>query len=276
MNKILFLLLLLLTEIGFAETITINKTTVDVFVSGNKNDSTVIYFPGCNGKDTFGKKYQDFHLQKIKENWNNNVNVIRIQIVDDITNGSKDGICFWDTQKATTKGVKSAEFVNSTAIIVDEWTRKQDWFNGNLHFFGFSYGGRVAMFANNLKSTKGMFKSVTGIWPICIEAQRFKANSIHTATRIYSGLNDAISEPKNCPSFYPESGSTLLIMILYDTDLHSWMTHPDLTNQRTWWPNHKLWTKSSYDKELADKTWSSWTMWAKCMEKNSNEFCNKE
>lgn len=276
MRKILFLLILLVAKISFAETVVINNTTIDVFVSGNKNDSTVIYFPGCNGQDVFGKKYQDFHLGKIKEYWNNNVNVVRVQMVDDITKGSKDGICFWNTEKAVANGVKSVEFVNKTSRIVNEWVSKQSWFNGNVHFFGFSYGGRVSMFANNLRSTKGMFKTVTGIWPICIESQRFSANQIHTPTRIYSGLNDAISEPKSCPSFYPNNGGDMLNMILYDTDLHSWMTHPDLTNQRTWWPNHKLWTKSSYDNELANRTWSSWTKWAKCMETNSNESCNKE
>lgn len=276
MRKILFIFLLLVSEISFAETITINKTTVDIFLSGNKNDSTVVYFPGCNGLDDFGKKYQDFHLEKIKTHWDNNVNILRIQMVNDITKGSKDGICFWNSKKASDNGIKSLDFVNNTAMIINQWVKEQDWFNGNIHFFGFSYGGRVAMFANNLKSTNGMFKTVTGIWPICIEAQRFTGNNIHTPTRIYSGKNDIISEPKNCPSFYPSKGKELLTMTLYDTDLHSWMTHPDFTNKRTWWPNHKLWTKSSYDKELADKTWTSWTSWAKCMEKNSTEVCNKE
>jgi dienelactone hydrolase len=275
MRKIL-LAFLLIAKLSFAETITVNGATVDVFVSGNTNDSTVVYFPGCNGRNNFGKKYQDFHLEKIKEHWNNNVNVIRIQMVNDITKNATDGICFWNSDKTTATGVKSVDFVNNTAVIIDEWVKKQTWFNGNIHFFGFSYGGRVAMFANNLRSTNGMFKTVTGIWPICIEAQRFKANTIHTPTRIYSGINDAISEPKNCPSFYPDNGNKMLNMILYDTNLHSWMTHPDLRNQRVWWPNHKLWTKNSYDEELANKTWRSWTLWAKCMEKNTNEICNKE
>ena len=275
MRKLL-LVFLLVAKLSFAETITVNGATIDVFVSGNINNSTVVYFPGCNGKDNFGKKYQDFHLEKIKEHWNNNVNVIRIQMVNDITKNTTDGICFWNSDKTTANGVKSVDFVNNTASIINEWVKTQSWFNGNIHFFGFSYGGRVAMFANNLRSTKGMFKTVTGIWPICIESQRFKANAIHTPTRIYSGVNDAISEPKNCSSFYPDNGNNMLNMILYDTDLHSWMTHPDLKNKRVWWPNHKLWTKNSYDEELANKTWQSWTLWAKCMEKNNNEICNKE
>ena len=68
-----------------AETVKVEGMTVDVFLSGNPSDPTVMYFPGCNGKDTFGAKYQDFHVQKMAKAWDGKVNIVRLQLVNDIT-----------------------------------------------------------------------------------------------------------------------------------------------------------------------------------------------
>jgi len=267
MIKLLILCLALFTNFAFAQTVNINGHTADLFLSGNKGDSTVIYFPGCNGKDAMGAKYQDFHMEKIKAQWKGKVNIVRLQLVNDLTQGAQNGSCFWDTKTANERGLNSYKFSNIIGDIATQWVPKQDWYNGNIHFFGFSYGGRVAMFVNSVRATDGAFKTVTSIWPICIEAQRFAGTTVHTPTRIYGGERDPISTPKNCPTFYQNTNSNLEL-VLYDTDKHSWMTHPTFTNQRVWWPNHKLWTESAYDAELADKTWASWTVWAKSKEIN--------
>ena len=63
MNKFLFPILSLAWSLwaflpsALAQTVKIDDMTVDLFLSGNPSDPTVMYFPGCNGKDVFGAKY---------------------------------------------------------------------------------------------------------------------------------------------------------------------------------------------------------------------------
>lgn len=249
-----------------AQTVTIDGMTADLFLSGQSSDPTVLYFPGCNGRDAFGAKYQDFHVKKIIAAWGGRVNIVRLQLVNDITNGATDGTCFWSPEKSKEAGVDSYEFAKKIGHVSKSWISKQPWFNGNLHFFGFSYGGRVSLFVNFVSATRGQFKTVTGIWPLCRKEYHINAHTPHTPTRFYSTENDPLSDIKNCRSFYPGGGGNLIEIITYPGNEHSWMTHPDLKYQRVWWPNHKIWSVSKYVEEFAEKTWSSWVEWARCME----------
>lgn len=253
-------------QAAHAQTIKIDGMTVDLFLSGNPSDPTVMYFPGCNGRDAYGARYQDFHIKKMSDAWGGKVNIVRLQLVNDITNGSTDGICFWTVEKNKQTGAESYEFGKKVGYIARNWVAKQSWFNGNLHFFGFSYGGRVALMVNFIAATKGQFKTVTGIWPLCRKEYPIKAYMPHTPTRFYATEHDPVSEISNCRSFYPDGGGDMIEIITYPGSEHSWMTHPDVKYMRVWWSNHKIWSENKYIEAYAEKTWSSWVSWAKCKE----------
>lgn len=253
-------------QAAHAQTIKIDGMTVDLFLSGNPSDPTVMYFPGCNGRDAYGARYQDFHIKKMSDAWGGKVNIVRLQLVNDITNGSTDGICFWTVEKNKQTGAESYEFGKKVGYIARNWVAKQSWFNGNLHFFGFSYGGRVSLMVNFIAATKGQFKTVTGIWPLCRKEYPIKAYMPHTPTRFYATEHDPVSEISNCRSFYPDGGGDMIEIITYPGSEHSWMTHPDVKYMRVWWSNHKIWSENKYIEAYAEKTWSSWVSWAKCKE----------
>lgn len=253
-------------QTAYAQTIKVDGMTVDLFLSGNPSDPTVMYFPGCNGRDAYGARYQDFHIKKMSDAWGGNVNIVRLQLVNDITNGSTDGICFWTVEKNKQTGAESYEFGKKVGYIARNWVAKQSWFNGNLHFFGFSYGGRVSLMVNFIAATKGQFKTVTGIWPLCRKEYPIKAYMPHTPTRFYATEHDPVSEISNCRSFYPDGGGDMIEIITYPGSEHSWMTHPDVKYMRVWWSNHKIWSENKYIEAYAEKTWSSWVSWAKCKE----------
>ena len=266
-NYVFFLLVYLITSSNsIAQSMQVNGMSIDLFLSGNPSDSTVFYFPGCNGKDVFGAKYQDFHVQKIKAVWQNKVNIVVLQLVNDVTKGEKDGMCFWSVEKNNQMGVSSFNFAQQVGDLSRDWLVKQSWYNGNAHFFGFSYGGRVSLMVNFIAKTKNQFKTVTGIWPLCRKEYPIKAYMPHTPTRFYSTEKDPISEISNCKSFYPQDGGGRIEVITYPGNQHSWMTHPDLKHNRVWWPNHKVWSVSEYIPEYAEKTWNSWHQWSLCNE----------
>ncbi len=266
-NPIIRLFGLLLTvSVAHAETVTVSGTTVDVHLSGRTNSRTVIYVPGCNGKDEIGRLYQDFHLQRLKLAFDGDVNVLMIQIFDDITKGSKDGVCFIDTEKQNDMGANSLTLARKIGDVLP-WIREQAWFNGTAHFFGFSQGGRVGVFANSIDKTRGFFKTFILIWPMCL--LEYKPPIIlraHTPTRIFATENDPISQPKNCPGFY--SSESPIELSLFPGDVHSWATYPSLAAHIDYWPNYKKTVTHRYVKEYADTMWSTWSAWALCMENN--------
>lgn len=267
--------LLLFSAVSWAQppsstTLQVRGSTVDVFLSGHPADSTVMYLPGCNGRDAYGAKYQDFHIAKMKAAWGGRVNIVRLQLVNDVTQGATNGTCFWPAEKSKEQGTESYELAKKVGEIAREWVVKQDWFNGHLHFFGFSFGGRVSLMVNYIAATRGQFKTVTGIWPLCRKEYPIKAHMPHTPTRLYSTEDDPLADIHNCKTFYPNGGGDLIEIITYPGSAHSWMTHPDATGRKVWWPNHRIWSESRYIEEYAEKTWSSWTQWARCHELASN------
>jgi dienelactone hydrolase len=248
------------------QTLIVNGHTVDLILSGNQNDPTVVYFPGCNGRDAYGAKYQDFHVEKIRQAWNGRVNIVRPQLVNDVTRGAVGGNCFWDSQRSNANNLNSYHLAQQVGDIATGWLRQQPWFNGHAHFFGFSFGGRVSLQVNSILKTRGAFHTVTAIWPMCREEYRFEANYPHTPSRFYATQGDPLSEIANCLSHYPQGSERMIKIITYPGDFHSWMTHPDVTLQRVWWPNHRLWVTSAYVDEYADSTWKTWSDWARCVE----------
>ena len=90
-----------------AEQVVVMGSTVDVYLSGRPTSRTVIYVPGCNGKDEVGRLYQSFHLEKMKSVFNGDVNVVMIQVFDDITKVTKDGVCFFEAEKQNEIGANS-------------------------------------------------------------------------------------------------------------------------------------------------------------------------
>jgi dienelactone hydrolase len=258
-------------------TLKVHGSTVDLFLSGRPSDSTVMYLPGCNGRDAYGAKYQDFHVTKMAAAWSGQVNIVRLQLVNDVTQGTTNGTCFWTAEKNRQEGTESYELAKKAGDIARDWVSKQAWFNGNLHFFGFSFGGRVSLMVNFIAATRGQFKTVTGIWPLCRKDYPIKAHMPHTPSRFYSTEDDPLAEIRNCRSFYPNGGGEMIEIITYPGRAHSWMTHPDVKDRRVWWPNHGIWSESRYIEEYAEKTWSSWSAWARCREGGSaTDSCHKQ
>ena len=255
MRKILFWLccFVFFTTASSAQSATVAGITVDVFLSGRTNSRTVIYVPGCNGKDAIGRLYQPAHLAKLQQLFNNDVNVLIPQVFDDVTKGAKDGVCYLDTAKQNEIGTNSLVLARKVAEILP-WIKEQPWFNGTAHYFGFSQGGRVGIFSNSLTKTKGFFKTYNLIWPMCLaEYAPTTLLDAHTATRIYATESDPISQPKNCPSYYtPQSP---IYLRLFPGDAHSWVTHPSIPAHTDYWPNYKKFVFHRYVREYADEMW---------------------
>jgi hypothetical protein len=136
-----------------AESLTFEGMTFDLYLSGQPNDPTVLYFPGCNGRDDYGKRYQDFHVAKMQQAWASRVNIVRVQLVNDATQGAPSGLCFWSAEEMNRRGVSTLAFARKVGHLARGWVATQPWFNGTLHFFGFSFGRRVAMMVNSMAAT---------------------------------------------------------------------------------------------------------------------------
>ena len=95
---------------GHAQSLHAQGITMDLHLSGHPGDPTVVYFPGCNGLDEFGRKYQEFHLQRIRAAWGNRVNVVRVQAINDVTQGRPNGLCFWTAAEMDQAGVSTYPF----------------------------------------------------------------------------------------------------------------------------------------------------------------------
>ena len=248
-----------------AESVVLAGSTVDVYLSGRPDSRTVIYIPGCNGKDEIGRLYQPFHLERLKSVFDGDVNVLMIQVFDDVTKGAKHGVCFLDAQKQNEIGTNSLVLARKIGDVLP-WVKQQPWFNGTAHYFGFSQGGRVGIFANSIGKTRGFFKTFNLIWPMCLPEYKPPTTlTAHTPTRIYATENDPISQPKNCPGFYSPDSS--IELKLFPGNIHSWATHPSIPQHTDYWPNYKQNVTHGYVKEYADSMWSTWSEWAKCMEK---------
>ena len=258
--------LLSLSLPSHAEQVVVAGSTVDVYPSGRPDSRTVIYVPGCNGKDEFGRLYQSFHLEKLKSVFSGDVNVVMVQVFDDITKGSKDGMCFLEAEKQNEIGANSLTLARKVGDVLP-WVKQQPWFNGTAHYFGFSQGGRVGIFANSIGKTKGFFKTFNLIWPMCLPEYKPPTTlTSHTPTRIYATENDPISQPKNCPSFY--TSESPIELKLFPGDIHSWATLPSLPPHTEYWPNYKKNVTHGYVHKYADEMWFTWSEWARCMEKD--------
>ena len=204
---------------------------------------------------------------RIQKEFNDDVNVIMPQLVNDVTQGAKDGACFWDFELQNTK-VNSLVLARRVGDVLP-WIKEQKWFNGTAHFFGFSQGGRVGLFINTIGKTRGFFKSATLVWPNCLP--RYRPPTLleaHTPTRIYSTENDPLSQPKNCPSFY--SNPYLIELKLYPGEMHSWATHPSNPPMKTFWTSYQINVTQQYVTQYADDMWSTWAIWAICMEQEGS------
>ena len=118
---------------SFAAPVTVAGTTVDVFLSGRAGSRTVVYVPGCNGKDAIGRLYQTAHLDKLKSLFDDDVNVLMVQVFDDVTKGAKDGVCYLDAIKQNELGTNSLVLARKVGDILP-WVKSQPWFTGTAHF----------------------------------------------------------------------------------------------------------------------------------------------
>jgi dienelactone hydrolase len=257
--KILFALVLLFSlSSGYAESIKFDNHTVDIYVKDSPSP-TILYIPGCNGLDDIGKKYQKFHREEFAKVFPN-ANFVIVQITNDITNGAKDGRCHWNDQ--TDNRLKKYQSFHQAEYVVNlgSFIKKQPWSNGEIHVFGFSYGGRIGLWLNS--STLGkpdLFKSVSLIWPFC-KGKFYPLGSIHTPTRIWATEKDPLSDAWNCHSYY-SNNKNLLTVTLYEGDHHSWFTHPSVDGVSVYWPKHQVQVFSKFNQPLFDQTMSDWKKW---------------
>lgn len=241
-------------------TVMINGKTVDVFKSSTKEKSpTILYVPGCNGLDDFGIKYQKYHLTKFKETWPE-ANFVITQFVNDITQNQPNGRCDWDTKK--TNETNSNSFQQAAYIVeLATWIKNQPWSTGEIHLFGFSWGGRVGLWLPADKIGRpNVFKSVALIWPACSKDLQFDAGRLHTPVKIWSTERDPISIPTNCINFYSNTG--LYSIKLYPGDTHSWFTGPFFQPFYRWWPAHKVRVRHEFNEAWTNETLADWKSWA--------------
>ena len=242
---------------------TVDSATVDIVIKNN-NGPAILYIPGCSGLDKFGRQYQQYHLKKFQEVWPN-ANIVISQYVNDYTKGEEGGKCDWLDGNPRLNGKQISNQAEHTQKLGD-WIKTQTWSNGDVHLFGFSYGGAVGLWApaHNRSTVTGkpyLFKTVALIWPDCRPVFRQFFGNIHTPLRIWSTEDDPLSVPKNCSTFYTDSDKKLSLK-LYPGNTHSWMTSPDFIPFTSYWPNQKVHVRSEFKKEWADETFREWQQWA--------------
>jgi dienelactone hydrolase len=263
MNKIITMFACLLI-VGCASveknTIKVNDATAHIYEK-KVASPTILYVPGCSGLDSGGRSYQNYHLSKFKEVWPD-ANIVVSQYVNDITRGSSGGRCDWDGADIRLKDKQSWHQAEHT-IRLAEWVKTQPWSNGEVHLFGFSWGGRVGIWIpGSEKGQSGVFKSVALIWPDCRPIHKIRAGNLHTPTRIWATENDPLSIPKNCPSYYVDKDKKLTLS-LFPGETHSWMTGPAFTPYTRWWPQQKVNVRSEFNESWANQTFIDWKNWAK-------------
>lgn len=242
---------------------TVDSASIDIIVKNNAGP-TILYIPGCNGLDKSGRQYQQYHLKKFQEVWPN-ANIVISQYVNDYTKGEANGKCDWTDDNTRLVGRQISNQAEHTQKLGD-WIKTQPWSNGDVHLFGFSFGGAIGLWApaHNRSTVTGkpkLFKTVALIWPDCRPVLRQFFGNIHTPLRIWSTENDPLSVPKNCPSFYTDTDKKL-ILTLYPGNTHSWMTSPYFQPFTKYWPNQKITVQHEFKEEWANETFKEWQSWA--------------
>jgi dienelactone hydrolase len=221
---------------------------------------TILYVPGCNGLDSGGIRYQGYHLSKFKEVWPE-ANIVISQYVNDITQGASGGRCDWDGNDSRLKDKQSWHQAEHT-IRLAEWIKNQPWSNGEVHLFGYSWGGRVGIWIpGSEKGRAGVFKSVALIWPDCRPIHKIRAGDLHTPTRIWATENDPLSIPKNCPNYYVDKDKKLTLT-LFPGETHSWIDGPGFSSYTRWWHVQKVQVRHEFNESWANQTFIDWKNWA--------------
>ena len=257
--------LIIIFECNFAlsqEQIKVDGYSVDLYLE-KKPSATILYIPGCNGLDKYGQAYQEFHKMKFKETWPE-ANFVISQYVNEFTNGSVDGRCDWPGTDIRLKGRQSYDQALHT-IELAKWIKLQPWSNGEVHLFGYSWGGRVGLWLpGDARGKAGVFKSVALIWPDCRPVDKFQAGLIHTPTRIWATEDDPLSIPKNCPNFY-KSPSDKLMLSLFPGNTHSWFDGPFGPTYTRWWPVQRLSVRHEYNEGWTNQTFIDWKAWVESL-----------
>ena len=248
------------TNDGNSFTTIVNGKTVDIFKSSNGGKNpTILYIPGCNGLDNFGIKYQLYHASKFKEVWPE-ANFVVTQFVNHITQNQSNGRCDWDAKKTNETNSNSHQQARYVVGLA-EWIKQQPWSSGDVHLFGFSWGGRVGLWLPSDKIGKqDVFKSVALIWPACGKDMQFDAGKLHTPVKIWSTEKDPLSVPTNCINFY--SNTELFSIKLYPGDTHSWFTGPFFQPFYRWWPVQRVRVRHEFNEAWANETFMEWKSWA--------------
>ena len=147
-------------------------------------------------------------------------------------------------------------------VNLGNFIKQQSWSNGEIHVFGFSYGGHTGLWLNSTTvGQSDLFKSVALIWPFCkMPRRQFQFGNIHTPTRIWATEKDPLSNAGNCHNYY-SGDKNLLTLTLYEGGNHSWFTHPSVTGFSTYWPVWGVQVFHKFDQTLFDKTMSDWKTW---------------
>ena len=232
--------------------------TVNLHVKENKT-VTILYLPGCNGLDAYGKNYQHYHLGKLKEVWPE-ANIVVSQYVNDYTQGNKDGRCFWSNDDVRLDNKKSWDQAVYTVNLAN-WIKSQPWSNGEVHLFGYSYGGRVGIWLLRNKVSHSVFESIGLIWPDCRPIPNLQPRLLKSKTRIWSTEGDPLSEVNNCPNYFVDPDKKLTITT-YPGDTHSWIDGPFFQPFVIHWPNQNVTVRHEFNKEWAEKTFTDWKIWA--------------
>lgn len=259
MKILLTLILLFGLASTQAETIKFDNQSVDIYTKDSPAP-TILYIPGCNGLDELGRKYQKFHREEFAKIFPS-ANFVIVQFTNDVTNGAKNGRCFWE--ELTDERLKKSQSFHQARHIVNlgNFIKTQPWSNGEIHLFGFSYGGHVGLWLNSTAIGKpDLFKSVSLIWPFCKNAKFYPLGNIHTPTRIWATEKDPLSDAWNCHTYYT-GNKHLLTVTLYEGANHSWFTHPSLDGVSVNWSMHRVQVYSKFDQTLFDKTMRDWKIW---------------
>jgi dienelactone hydrolase len=260
MKILLTLLLFCSLSIAQAETIKFDNHTVDIFTKSSPSP-TILYIPGCNGLDEFGKKYQKFHREEFAKVFPN-ANFVIVQLTNDITKGAENGLCHWDPR--SDERLKDYQSFHQAKYIVNlgDFIKQQSWSNGEIHVFGFSYGGHTGLWLNGTTIGKpNLFKSVSLIWPFCkMPIRNHQFGNIHTPTRIWATEKDPLSDAWNCHRYY-SGNKDLLTLTLYEGGNHCWFTHPSINGVSIYWPVWRVQVFHKFDRALFDKTMTDWKIW---------------
>jgi dienelactone hydrolase len=184
-----------------------------LFKSHARNGALVVYGPGCNGVDRYGRDYHVDHLKRLHAG---GLDVLLLNSIGDRGLG-EGGNCFI---AGSDPRYVHTPMIAGDALAAVKWARANGYEPGRIGYFGFSHGSRTGIWLAGEQSLRGVtppelrgqqlaFATIVLIYPDCSDWQKYASGvgPLATSLMIWGGDKDE-GQPAACVKFFPEAART--------------------------------------------------------------------